>query len=146
MDYYYVATGSPAAGLMDPNIHLAYALKRTTFSADVHQFLLANIVNPKSVSGFTPARNLGTEFDLVVKHVVNPVISLELGYACMIANNNTEYVKKSTINQADHFPQWAYLMVGISPEIVRAFTLNAIELVKCHAERFLPSLFFPDWA
>ena len=118
MDYYYVATGSPAAGLMNPNIHMAYNLKRSIISADVHQFLLANIVDPKSVTSFTPGRNLGTEFDLVVKHSISPVISLELGYACMIANNNTEYIKKATINQADHFPQWAYLMVGISPEIV----------------------------
>ena len=118
MDYYYVATGSPSAGLMNPNIHLAYTFKRSIIIADVHQFLLANIIDPKSVSGFTPARDLGTEFDLIVKHSVSPIISLEIGYACMIANNNTEFIKKTTINQADHFPQWAYLMVGISPEIV----------------------------
>ena len=118
MDYYYVASGSPAAGLMDPNIHMAYAFKRNTVTADVHQFMLAKITDPKSVAGFTPSRNLGTEFDLVFRHFLNPIISMEFGYAFMVANNNTEYVKKGTINQTDHSPQWAYLMVAVNPEIV----------------------------
>jgi hypothetical protein len=118
MDYYYVATGSPTAGLMDPNIHMVYSFSRNTISADVHHFLLSHVSDLKSAQDFVPARNLGTEFDFVLKHILTPVIFIEFGYALMIANNNTEYVKKSTINQADHLPQWAYLMVSINPEIV----------------------------
>ncbi len=117
MDYYYVGTGSPIGGLQNPYFKIKYQANNFFISLDAHHFRLAEDM----LNGADPAkgkinRDLGYEFDLIVNYSLNKFTTLELGYAFMKANNSTEYVKRGTMNQTNHTPQWAYLMINIRPD------------------------------
>jgi hypothetical protein len=114
MDYYYVGTGSPVGGLLNPYFKLKYQANSFFVTVDAHNFRLAeNMLD----AGKAPIdKNLGYEFDFVGNYTLNKFTTLELGYSFMKANNSTEFVKKGTTNQTDHNPQWAYLMINIRPD------------------------------
>ena len=120
MDYYYAGSGSPAAGLINPNIRSRYTLTKGFISLDLHHFLLAHTAESKN-GGFAPGANLGWELDLVAQRALNTFATIEFGYSFMAATNNTEFIKKGTTGQMNHFPQWAYLSVNIQPD----FRLNS---------------------
>ena len=117
MDYYYVGTGSPVGGLQDAYFKVKYQSNLFSLSADVHNFQLAqNMVNTLDADKNYLKKDLGYEFDFIANYALNKFTTLELGYAFMLANNSTEYVKKSTMDATNHRPTWAYLMINIRPD------------------------------
>jgi hypothetical protein len=117
MDYYYVGTGSPAGGLKNAYFKTKYTAKDLFVTFDVHRFDLANkTVNTLSPDKAQLDKALGYEFDLVASYTLNKFTELQAGYAYMVANNSTEFVKKGTMDKTNQRPQWAYLMINIRPD------------------------------
>jgi hypothetical protein len=117
MDYYYVATGSPTGGLQDAYVKVKYQSNSFGVGVDAHNFQLAeNIPDATDPNKSTIDKNLGYEFDIISSYNLNRFTTLELGYCFMLANNSTEYVKRSTMDQTKHRPEWAYLMINIRPD------------------------------
>ena len=117
MDFYYVGTGSPVGGLKDAYFKVKYQSNLFFVSVDAHNFSLAeSTLNATDPAKASIDKNLGNEFDFIANYTLNKFTTFELGYAFMTANNSTEYVKKSTMNQTNHTPQWAYLMINIRPD------------------------------
>ena len=115
MDYFYVATGSPAGGLSDLYAKVKYegASKRFTAALDYHYFSLAK--NQKDVSGGAIKKYLGSEFDLVANYALNKITTLEYGFSVMAATKSMEYAKGITPNTANLTATWSYLMISIKP-------------------------------
>jgi hypothetical protein len=117
MDYYYVGTGSPVGGLQDAYFKVKYQTNAFFASVDAHNFRLAeNTPNAADPDKINIDKNLGYEFDVTLNYNLNKFTNLEAGYAFMLANNSTEYVKRGTMDQAKHRPHWAYLMINIRPD------------------------------
>lgn len=119
MDYYYVGTGSPVGGLQDAYFKVKYQSNLFSLSADAHNFRLAeNMVNTLDADKANLKKDLGYEFDFIANYALNKFTTLELGYSFMLANNSTEYVKRTpvTMDQTNHRPTWAYLMINIRPD------------------------------
>jgi hypothetical protein len=114
MDYYYVGTGSPAGGLQNAYIKTKYQGSRYAVAVDLHHFRLAEDMLDGNKN--TIDKNLGYEMDVTGSYNLNRFTTLEAGYSLMLANNSTELVKRGTIDQAGHRPQWAYLMINIRPD------------------------------
>jgi hypothetical protein len=76
------------------------------------------MVNTLDVDKANLKKDLGYEFDFIANYSLNKFTTLELGYSFMLANNSTEYVKKTppTMDQTNHRPTWAYLMINIRPD------------------------------
>jgi hypothetical protein len=119
MDYFFAGTGSPVGGLQNAYFKTKYAGKDFFVTLDAHQFSLAETTYYTANGSKTAlGKNLGYEFDLVANYTLNKFTTLEAGYSLMKANNNMEYVKKATIDQTNHSPQWAYLMINIRPDFL----------------------------
>jgi alginate export protein len=117
MDYYYVGTGSPVGGLQDAYFKVKYQSNLFFVSLDAHNFRLAeNVQNATDPDKINIDKNLGYEFDFIANYSLNKFTTLELGLSYMKANNSTEYIKRSTMDQARHNAQWAYLMINIRPD------------------------------
>jgi hypothetical protein len=117
MDFYYVGTGSPVGGLQDAYFKVKYQSNLFSLSADAHNFRLAeNVQNAADPNKINIKKDLGYEFDFIANYALNKFTTLELGYSFMLANNSTEYVKRTTMDQANHRPTWAYLMINIRPD------------------------------
>jgi len=117
MDFYYVATGSPVGGLQDAYFKVKYQSNLFFVSLDAHNFRLAkNVTNSLDPDKNNIDKNLGYEFDFIANYSLNKFTTLELGLSYMKANNSTEYIKRTTMDQARHDAQWAYLMINIRPD------------------------------
>jgi hypothetical protein len=117
MDYFYVGTGSPAGGLKNAYFKTKYSSNRFAIACDIHHFELAqNMLNTGLPGNPEIKTKLGNEVDLVANYSLNKFIMLEMGYSFMAATNSLEYIKKGTISEADHIPQWAYLSINIKPD------------------------------
>jgi hypothetical protein len=117
MDYYYVGTGSPAAGLQNYYLKFRVAPKDLIISLDVHKFATQNkLIGPGTVGEMK--KNLGYEFDLIVNYNINKFTNIEAGYCVYLANNSTEAAKLNSINKTEKFNQWAYLMLNIRPDFL----------------------------
>jgi hypothetical protein len=114
MDYYYVGTGSPVGGLQNAYFKSKYQGSRYFVGVDLHYFSLAEDMVDAAKTAID--KNLGYELDVTGSYNLNSFTTLEAGYSMMLANNSTEFVKKGTMNQAGHRPQWAYLMINIRPD------------------------------
>lgn len=115
MDYYYVGTGSPAGGLKNAYIKTKYTARDFFITIDAHHFSLAQ---KATFNGKAMPNNMGYEFDLAANYSLNPFTTIEAGYAFMLANNTTEFVKKGTTNTTNQLPQWAFLMINIRPDFL----------------------------
>lgn len=119
MDYFYVGSGSALGGLQNAYFKTKYTGKRYALSCDIHHFSLAeDMLNASLASKPVIKNNLGTEIDLVANYTLNKFTVLEAGYSIMNASNSMEYVKKGTVGQTDHTPQWAYLSINIRPDFL----------------------------
>jgi Alginate export len=123
MDYWYVGTGSPAAGLSNPYLRLKYAASpKFTATLDVHQFGLANDYANKVVdaTGNTMLdRNMGYETDLILNYNMSKSVAFEFGYCMMLGNNSLEVIKRNTIGKAEQTAVWSYLMITFKPELLK---------------------------
>jgi hypothetical protein len=122
MDYFYVGTGSPAAGLSNPYLRLKYvASPKLTATLDVHSFSLANDAANKVIDATGKTllgKNLGTEGDLILNYTMSKSIGFELGYCMMFANDNMEVIKRNTMGKANQTATWAYLSINLKPELI----------------------------
>ena len=122
MDYFYVGTGSPVAGLSNPYVKLKYAAtSKWSTTLDVHQFSLAENASNKVIdaSGKTLlGKYLGTETDWVVNYNMSKSIGFEMGYCMMFATDNLEVVKRNSMGKAKHTATWAYLSINFKPELL----------------------------
>jgi hypothetical protein len=117
MDYFYVADGFGANGLIDTYLKTRYKAGSTlTLSLDAHQFLLPNAVT--SESGELLSKQLGTEIDLTANWTLTKIITIEGGYSFMASTATLSSMHVKNIKNADRFSQWAYVMISIKPESV----------------------------
>ncbi|TAF75818.1 MAG: hypothetical protein EAZ53_05050 [Bacteroidetes bacterium] len=131
MDYFYVGTGGPAAGLQNFYLKGKYTHKSFFVSLDAHAFFSQNSMKYVSKTGAltetkTGVMNLGTEFDLICNVHVNKFVNLEAGYSVFLSTEATEFAKNGTpgvrawngSRSTDSFNQWGYLMINIRPDFL----------------------------
>ncbi|WP_069658102.1 alginate export family protein [Arcticibacter eurypsychrophilus] len=110
----------PKAGLIDYLAAVSYPGK-SKLSADLtfHHFLLAKqmIVDKLEVR-----RNIGSELDLVFNYKLTKEAAIQLGYCSYFTTDGTRALKKVT--QDSHFPQYAYLMFTIKPQLYKTPEVN----------------------
>jgi hypothetical protein len=116
MDYFYAASGSPAAGLNNPFLKGRYTSPGKRFSAELayHYFGLAN--DQKDTKGNALSKYLGSEVDATFSYGLNKITTVELGASWMAATHSMEYAKGITPGAARLNASWAYLQVNIRPD------------------------------
>ena len=123
MDYWYVGTGSPVAGLSNPYLSLKYtASPKFNATLDVHQFGLANDFANKVADGTGNTmleKNMGYETDLILNYNMSKSVAFQFGYCMMLGNNSLEVVKRNTIGKAEQTAVWSYLMITFKPELLK---------------------------
>ncbi|HEX6227203.1 MAG TPA: alginate export family protein [Chryseolinea sp.] len=117
MDYYYVADGFGANGLVNYYVKSKYKPKdNLTLSLDVHGFALPAAVTNEVGEELDKA--LGTEIDFVFNYAMTKTISIEGGYSAMFSTSTLTSPKVKNVKNADTSSNWAYLMISIKPEFV----------------------------
>jgi hypothetical protein len=116
MDYFYVADGFGANGLVDLYLKNKFRPKENlTVTFDAHQFSLPNAVIDDF--GVTLEKKLGYELDLVFNYGLTKIISVEGGYCKFLASKTLSSSKVKNVVNADASANWAYVMISIKPEI-----------------------------
>jgi hypothetical protein len=117
MDYFYAASGSPAAGLNNPFLKGKYTAPGKRFSAELayHYFGMAD--DQKDVKGEALSKYLGSELDATFSYGLNKVTNVELGLSWMAATHSMEYAKGIVPGAARLNAGWAYLQVNIRPDL-----------------------------
>jgi len=122
MDYFYVADGFGANGLIDYYLKGRFKAKdNLTLSLDAHQFVLPSAV--MGLDGNLMAKSLGTELDFVFNYGLSKVINIEGGYSTMFATSTmlsprVKGTAKINDTTASKTADWAYLMISIKPEFL----------------------------
>lgn len=122
MDYFYVADGFGANGLIDYYFKTKFKAKdNLTLSLDAHQFVLPSAIMGQDGNFLT--KSLGTELDFVLNYALSKVVNIEGGYSTMFATSTmlSPRVKGTAkINDATaaKTADWAYLMISIKPEFL----------------------------
>ena len=115
MDYFYVADGFGANGLVDYYLKAKYRLKDNfTLSLDGHRFVLPTAV--VNNDGATMKKSLGTEIDFVFNYAMTKAVTIEGGYSTMFSTATMASAKVKNVGRASDFSDWAYLMISIKPE------------------------------
>ncbi len=117
MDYF---SNLPEQGLQDLFLKTEYRPRKgISIQGDYHYFLLAagryDVVDPARV---LPKR-LGHEIDLTIGWDIWKSVNLKAGYSFMLRTTTLEQVK-GVYGEAIRFPQFAYLMLTVKPEIYKA--------------------------
>jgi hypothetical protein len=113
MDYFYVASGFGKQGLLNYFLKAKYNAKdNLTFLLDIHGFESEG----KLAGGLN--KYLGTEFDLTVKYGMTKIINIEAGYSFMKATNTMASAAVKNVANADLSPQFAYIMLNITPNFL----------------------------
>jgi hypothetical protein len=117
MDYFYAASGSPAAGLNNPFFKGKYTAMGGRFSAELayHYFGFAD--DAKDNKGNALSKYLGSELDATLNYGLNKIATLQLGYSRMAATHSMEYAKGITPGAARLNASWAYLQINIRPDL-----------------------------
>jgi hypothetical protein len=131
MDYFYVGTGGPAAGLQNFYLKGKYTHKSFFVSLDAHKFMTQHAMQYNQVvNGVTTpvigVADLGWEFDLICNVHVNKFVNLEAGYSVFLSTEATEVAKQGTpgvkawngVRQTDSFNHWGYVMINIRPDFL----------------------------
>jgi len=117
MDYFYVADGFGANGLIDYYFKTRFKAKENlTFLLDAHRFVLPNAVNDEN--GKTLDKSLGTEFDFVFTYALTRLINIEGGYSAMLSTSTMASAKVKNIPNSASHSSWAYVMLSIKPEFI----------------------------
>ena len=121
MDYFYVATGSPAGGLNNPYIKLKYTLPKIFFGLDLHHFFLNK--DMRKGDGSFVKRTLGNELDLTFNYNMNKFTNIELGYAAMLATASMPFAKgqASSDTESDAYRKTGTLVLCDDPFCTRYF-------------------------
>ena len=114
MDYFYVADGFGANGLVDYYLKTKYKAKdNLTLSLDAHRFALPSAVI--ATDGTVLTKALGTELDFVANYAFTKAITVEGGYSAMFSTSTMASAKVKNVNRAASTSTWAYLMISIKP-------------------------------
>jgi hypothetical protein len=114
MDYFYVADGFGANGLVDIYLKSKYKAKdNLTFSLDAHRFALPTAVIAQDGTEMNKA--LGTELDLLVNYSMTKAINIEGGFSTMMSTATMASAKVKNVKRAAETSTWAYLMISIKP-------------------------------
>ncbi|MBI1770382.1 MAG: alginate export family protein [Bacteroidetes bacterium] len=114
MDYFYVADGFGANGLIDYYLKGRYKAKdNLTLSLDAHRFVLPDAV--LALDGTTMDKALGMELDFVLLFSPTKAINLEAGYSAMFSTSTLASAKVKNVSKPADFSTWAYLMLSIKP-------------------------------
>ncbi|MEO8473040.1 MAG: alginate export family protein [Chryseolinea sp.] len=117
MDYFYVADGFGANGLIDVYLKSRYKPRENLMvTMDAHQFSLPHAVIDET--GTVLNKRLGIEMDITASYALTKLITIEGGYSLMSSTSTMISQKVKNIKDADRFSQWAYLMISIRPEVV----------------------------
>jgi len=116
MDYFYAASGAPAAGLNNPFLKSRYTSGNGRFTAELayHYFGLAD--DQPDIKGSPLPKYLGSEIDATLGYGLNKVTAIELGVSWMGATHSMEYAKGISPGTARLQSAWAYLQVNIRPD------------------------------
>ncbi len=115
MDYFYVADGFGANGLVDYYLKAKYKLKDNfTLFLDGHRFVLPTAVLAND--GSTMKKSLGTEIDFVFNYAMTKTVTIEGGYSTMFSTETMASAKVKNVKRAADFSDWAYLMISIKPD------------------------------
>lgn len=112
MDYY---NSIPSRGLKDAYFRLEYTHPENLgVQADLHQFFMSEKGYESTNSTNLSDKNLGLEFDLVVRWKFMEEATIEWGYSCY---GMTETLKqwKGVAGQSVSFPQFTYLLLTVKP-------------------------------
>jgi hypothetical protein len=114
MDYFYVADGFGANGLVDYYLKAKYKAKdNLIISLDGHQFVLPEAVT--AADGTELDKSLGTEFDLLANYAMTKAINIEGGFSMMLSTPTMASAKVKNVKRAAETSTWAYLMISIKP-------------------------------
>lgn len=117
MDYFYAASGFGKQGLLNYFLKAKYNLRdNLILVAELHGFEAANKLS--NGTGGTLSSYLGTELDLVMKYNFTKMINIEAGYSFMKATNSLASAAVKNVTNADLSPQFAYVMLKISPNFL----------------------------
>ena len=119
MDYFYVGgRHGNSVGLMDVFLRVRYDLnKRTFLSMNIHELqAAANVMK----NGEKMDNRLGNEIDLSMGHLLNDVVSLQMGYSQMFATKTLQQLGSAPVI-AD-MQNWAYIAVLVRPNMKKRFT------------------------
>lgn len=106
MDYFYVGNPHRNAGLVDFFLKWKQPLgKKSDISIHAHQFL--SEISLQNESGQDVSQNLGSEIDLVFKHIINSQANLQIGYSRLLATDSMELIKSGDSGNSN---QWAWAM------------------------------------
>ncbi|NQV01883.1 MAG: hypothetical protein HQ542_04510 [Bacteroidia bacterium] len=107
----------PEQGLQDYYIKAEYRpWKKLTLKLDGHFFWLASNKYNVDSSGDILKKNLGQELDFTAIWQIMNVVSLQGGYSFYLMTETLKQVKG--VNRVlTRFPQFAYIMVTVRPEI-----------------------------
>lgn len=119
MDYFYVADGFGASGLVDYYLKTRFkARENLLLTADIHRFVLPEGITTEN--GAVMEKGLGTEVDLVAMYGLTKVINIECGVSAMFSTSTLTSAKIKNVTAADDVSTWAYLMISIKPETILA--------------------------
>jgi hypothetical protein len=118
MDYFYAASGSPAAGLNNPFLKGKYISSGGRFTAELAYHYFAFADDQKDNKGNPLSKYLGSEVDGTFSYGLNKIVNLELGACLMAATSSMEYAKGITPGTARMNAGWAYLQINIRPDFL----------------------------
>ncbi|MBN2661974.1 MAG: hypothetical protein JXR54_11955, partial [Tannerellaceae bacterium] len=110
MDYWSVL---PYQGLINYYGGLSLKFhKQTEVEGLFHLFRTeSEVILDKSRMG----KSLGAEIDLSISYKLNKWTNLKGGWSCYFTTSNT-FVAKGMLHGDYRFPQWAFVMLSVSPE------------------------------
>ena len=119
MDHFYVGgRGGNSVGLLDVYLRVRYDLnKRTFLSMNVHELqAAANVMKDgKQMDG-----RLGNEIDLSMGHLLNDVVSVQIGYSQLFATETLQQLE--AVPGIADMQNWAYLSILVRPNLAKRFT------------------------
>ncbi|MCU0429925.1 MAG: alginate export family protein [Cytophagaceae bacterium] len=118
MDYFYVGTGAPSTGLMNPHFKSKFTANKYSISADYHYFSAANDIKKPTVAtdANVEDRYFGSEVDILLNFNINRFCAVESGYCMFFGTPSLEYVKQGSIDKTRKNAQFAYVMLTIRPD------------------------------
>ncbi len=119
MDHFYAGgRWADGVGLIDAHVRLRYDVGRRTFlSLNAHEFHAAATVMR---NGERMDDRLGTELDFTVGHLLNKVVSLQLGYSHLLQTGTLEHLEGVADPAA--VQNWGYIAILYRPGMKDRFT------------------------
>jgi hypothetical protein len=119
MDHFYVGgRGANSVGLMDVFLRVKYDLnKRTFLSMNIHELQTAA---DAIENGEMMDKRLGNEIDLSMGHLVNDVLSWQVGYSQLFATGTLQHLEG--VPAMANVQNWAYIAILYRPNMKKHFT------------------------